>query len=162
MLTIRRRHPIIRFGRQLFYQSARPIQKIYWYIFRPYRPGAKTFIFYQDKILLVRIGYAHKCWGLPGGGIERGEESDQAAVREAYEEAGVVITEPTFISERSYTNQYKKVTVFFYTATVMIDDLHIDGEEITDAGWFTLGALPSEIRPRLLEEITMYTNWKYD
>ena len=161
MRTVRHTSLTSRMCPQLLYDCVRPFQKCYWFVFRPYRPGAKTFVFYQGKLLLVRLGYSHKCWGLPGGGIERGEEPVQAAIREVYEEAGVVLTDSTFVSDRTYTNQYKKVTVFYYEATVLTDDVVIDGQEITDAGWFAFDALPAEIRPRLLEEITMYTNWKY-
>lgn len=161
MITINRRPYIVRVFRELFYPCARPLQKVYWFIFRPYRPGAKTFIFHNGRILLVRIGYAHKKWVLPGGGIERGEESIRAAVREAKEETGLDISNPTYIGERHYTNQYKKVTVFYYTSTVSNDDLVIDGQEIIDAGWFSLDSLPDNIPPRLPEEIVMYTNWKH-
>ncbi len=161
MLTVHRRPYLIRIAREVFYMCARPLQKSYWYIFHPYRPGAKTFIFCDGKLLLVRIGYAHKKWVLPGGGIEAGESSMQAAVREAKEETGLIISSLQSVGEKSYDNQYKKVTVFYYTATVLSDDLVIDGQEIVNAGWFPLDALPPEILPRLSDEITMYNNWKY-
>lgn len=161
MLTIRRRPRIIRLLREVFYTCARPLQKGYWFLLRPYRPGAKTFIFREGKILLVRIGYAHKKWVLPGGGIERGEESIQAAIREVQEETGLVLSNLLYVSERAYTNQYKKVTVFYYTATTTTEDLIIDGQEIVNAGWFSLDSLPIEVSPRLHDEIAMYNNWKY-
>ena len=160
MLRVQRRLFLIRIFREVFYTCARPMQKVYWYLFRPYRPGAKTFIFFEGKLLLVRIGYAHKKWVLPGGGIERGEEPKDAALREAKEESGVVITSPVYIGERSYNNQYKKVTVFYYFALATGEDLIIDGQEIIDAGWFSIDSLPKEISPRVSEEIAMYTEWK--
>lgn len=161
MLIINRRPFFIRVFRELFYACARPLQKGYWYLFHPYRPGAKTFIFHKEKLLLVRIGYAHKKWVLPGGGIERGEDSMLAAIREAHEEAGVVITNPTYIGERSYNNQYKRVTVFYYTATASNENLVIDGQEIADAKWFSIDSLPTNVPPRLPEEIAMYNKWKH-
>lgn len=160
MLTIRRRPYFIRLIREVFYACARPMQKAYWWLFRPYRPGAKTFIFYQNKLLLVRIGYAHKKWVLPGGGIEQGEESGETAIRETREESGLIITNTVYIGERSYNNQYKKITVFYYLASVLNDDLVIDGQEIIDAAWFSIDSLPKEIPSRLLEEIVMYNEWK--
>jgi len=162
MLIVKRRPLLIRTLRKVFYFCAQPMQKTYWYIFRPYRPGAKTFIFYHDKLLLVRIGYAHKKWVLPGGGIERWEESAQAAVREAKEESGVVIDSPIYVNERSYNNQYKKVTVFYYTDTTPSDDIVIDGQEVIDAGWFDLTSLPDNHASRLDEEIVMYNKWRAD
>lgn len=85
----------------------------------------------------------------------------QAAVREAKEESGIAITNPKFIGEKFYDNQYKKVTVFYFSAEVQNHDLIIDGQEIVDAGWFDMAALPNEISPRLLEEISLYNKWKY-
>lgn len=74
---------------QVYFDFIRPLQKLYWYLFRPYRPGVKTFVFHNGNVLLVRIEYAHKRWVLPGGVIERGEDSIQTAIREVKEETGV-------------------------------------------------------------------------
>lgn len=160
MLTVNQRPYIIRQARELFYMCERPLQILYWYIFRPYRPGAKTFIFYQDKILLARLGYAHKSWVLPGGGIDRGETPLQAAVREVKEEVGITISAPAFIGEQSNIRQYKKVTVFYFAAYVRSKDVVIDGQEIKDATWFKLDSLPTDAREYLKQEIEMYNKWK--
>jgi ADP-ribose pyrophosphatase YjhB (NUDIX family) len=146
-------------AREVFYACARPVEKGYWFLFRPYRPGAKSFIFHEGKVLLVRLGYGHKKWVLPGGGIERGETPEMAAVREAKEESGVVIANPVYIGQRDYNNQYKKVTVFYFTAEIANRDLVIDGQEIVDAGWFSLEALPREVAGRVPEEVVLYNNW---
>lgn len=50
------------------------------------------------------------------------------------------------------------MTVFYYTATVLNDSLVIDGQEIVDAGWFSLDELPQEVANRVSEEINLYTN----
>lgn len=160
MLTINQRPYLIRQVRELFYTCARPLQILYWYIFRPYRPGAKTFIFYNDKILLARLGYAHRSWVLPGGGVESGETPIMAAIREVKEEVGIIIKDLLFITEQSNTRQYKKVTVFYYVAHVSSEDLIIDGQEIKDAAWFALDSLPSDAREYLKQEIKMYNEWK--
>lgn len=162
MLTVRKKPFFIRVISELFYFCARPLQKSYWFLFRPYRPGAKTFIFYQNKLLLARLGYAHKSWVLPGGGIEKRETPEQAAVREVQEEVGLEILNPQYIFERSNTRQYKKVTVFYYTITVDNEDVVIDGQEIVDARWFELDQLPFDIRDVLRDEIQMYNKWKYE
>lgn len=161
MLIVRRKPIVVRTLMKFCYALARPIQKSYWFIFRPYRPGAKTFIFYQDKILLARLGYAHKSWVLPGGGIDRGESPLEAAVREAYEEVGIKISNPNYVGEQTNNRQYKKVTVFYYTIAIDNPDIIIDGQEIADAGWFSLDKLPSDTRSYLRDEITMYNDWKY-
>lgn len=45
----------------------------------------------SDELLLV--AGKKKLWVLPGGGIEKGESAADAAIREAYEEGAVVLTE---------------------------------------------------------------------
>jgi AmmeMemoRadiSam system protein A len=42
-------------------------------------------------VVLVRRKYAPPGWAIPGGFIEPGESAEQAAVREAYEETGLVV-----------------------------------------------------------------------
>ena len=112
--------------------------------------------------MLARLGYGHKSWVLPGGGMERGETHLETAIRETKEESGIDIINPVYLGERSYNNQYKKITVFYFTAQAATMDLIIDGQEIVDAGWFSLDSLPKEITPRLHEEIAMYNDWKVD
>lgn len=157
MLTVRRKRALP----QIYYDGIRPFQKLYWYLFRPYRPGVKTFVFHEGKILLVRIGYLHKKWVLPGGGIDRGEEASAAAVREVKEESGLDIVSPAYIGEQKFTQEYKRVTVFYFTAKASCVDLMIDGQEIIDAGWFALDALPALIAPRLPKQIILYNEWKH-
>jgi len=160
MLQKKPRPLLIRCLRKVFYACANPLQKIYWLLFRPYRPGAKTFVFNQDKLLLVRLGYGHKKWVLPGGGIDKGENGEEAAKREVKEEAGLDIENLIYIGKRFNTNQYKKVDVFYYTTKTYNSNLVIDNQEIVDAGWFKINELPEEITPRLKEEIMGYNNWK--
>lgn len=160
MLTIRQRPWIVRVVRELFYGTVHPFRKLLWFLFRPHRPGAKTFVFNQGKILLVRLGYAHKRWVLPGGSIDRGEEPRQAAIREVKEESGIEVVDPVYMGTRNYTNEYKKVTVYYYVTEVTVDDLTIDGQEIVDAGWFKVDSLPPHVATRVPKEIKMYNEWK--
>lgn len=160
MLTVKRRPLIIRALREMFYAFAPSLQKIYWFLFRPYRPGVKTFVFNDGKILLVRIGYSHKRWVIPGGGINCREASSEAAIREVKEESGIDIVNPVYVGEEQISYEYKRVIVFYFTAEAPNSDLTIDGQEIVDAGWFLLDALPTDIAPRLPKQITLYNEWK--
>ncbi len=51
------------------------------------RPRASAAVLRDDRILMVR--YLDQFWTLPGGGVEPGEEWEDAAVRELREEAGI-------------------------------------------------------------------------
>ncbi|MET4895914.1 RNA pyrophosphohydrolase [Sphingomonadaceae bacterium jetA1] len=57
----------------------------------PYRPCAGVILMNRDGRVFVgqRIDSTLEAWQLPQGGIDPGEEADQAAVRELFEETGV-------------------------------------------------------------------------
>jgi mutator protein MutT len=51
--------------------------------------GVRTLVINErNEVLLVRHTYAPG-WHFPGGGVDAGETAKQAALREAYEEAGI-------------------------------------------------------------------------
>ena len=45
-----------------------------------------------DRIVLIERKYPPHGWALPGGFVDYGESFEQAAVREAQEETGIVVT----------------------------------------------------------------------
>ena len=62
----------------------------------PYRPIAECYLIYGDKIVAQDAGHY---LSLPGGGIDKGETPEQAAVRELLEEVGAkLIGKPKIIS----------------------------------------------------------------
>lgn len=119
--------------------------------------SAGLVIIYRGKILLGHTAGRknNTGWGIPKGGIEKGESNLDAAIRETYEELGIKVNrklvdkrERTFVvTSRKYN--YNKV-VYYYV--VNIDDLSQIGlkseiiskgklqlEEIDDARFFTRG-----------------------
>ena len=64
-------------------------------------------IIIKDGCILLCKNDSHTCFYLPGGGIEKGESSSDAVVRELYEETGVHldIDRLIYIQERFYTTQ---------------------------------------------------------
>ena len=63
-----------------------PVRRFYWFVFRPQTRGVKVLILWQGKALLVRLGYAHRSWTIPGGGVHSEESYEEAARREIKEE----------------------------------------------------------------------------
>lgn len=98
----------------------------------------------EGRVLLVKHTYLAGWW-LPGGGVDRGETTQAAAVREAEEEAGVVArSPPRLISIHSNERFFRGDHIVVYA----IDDYELtdrasDGE-IAEIGWFAPDALPQD------------------
>ena len=87
----------------------------------------------------MQASYRHGL-GLPGGGLERGETAQQAAVRELAEELGLRVTEgelvdPWQITETSARGK-NSVTIFTLRAARQ-PVIHLDGLELVVSQWLT-------------------------
>jgi ADP-ribose pyrophosphatase YjhB (NUDIX family) len=107
------------------------------------------------RVLLVKHTYLHGWW-LPGGGVDRGETTQAAVVRELREEAGLIArSEPRLISvhsnERFFPGDH--VLVFRIDAFGLTERTSLG--EIAEIGWFAPDALPEDTtratRDRLAE-----------
>ncbi|WP_312598439.1 NUDIX domain-containing protein [Brevundimonas sp.] len=110
----------------------------------------------DGRVLLVRHTYLAGWW-LPGGGVDRGETTHAAVVRELREETGLVARgAPRLISLHSNDRFFPgdHVAVFRIDAFEAGPDAPRDGE-IAEVGWFDPAALPVDVnrgcRARLAE-----------
>jgi 8-oxo-dGTP pyrophosphatase MutT (NUDIX family) len=98
----------------------------------------------EGKVCLVRHTYTPG-WHLPGGGVERGETCLQAAIKEAREEAGLVIAQGDLelLSIHANFDSFPgdHVTVFMTDKwqTTSTNNPH----EIAEFGFFALDDLPA-------------------
>lgn len=104
----------------------------------------------EDKYLLLR----HKknnLWGFISGGLEERETKVQAVIREAKEESGLSLDENmlndtgkiiNFISSKGPGQQ----TVFL--CSLENPQITIDGEEISEYGWFTKEEALKNLEPK--------------
>lgn len=107
------------------------------------------------RVLLVRHTYLPGWW-LPGGGVDRGETTQAAVVRELREEAGLIArSAPRLVSIHSNERFFPGDHV-----AVFLIDASDPGEptsrgEIAEIGWFPPAALPPDVnrgcRARLAE-----------
>jgi ADP-ribose pyrophosphatase YjhB (NUDIX family) len=139
---------------KIFWFFASPIRKVYWFIFRPKTRGVKCMIQWQDKILFVRISYAHKGWTVPGGGVNKNESFEEAVCREVKEEVGITLGEVRMFREYVTTKEYKIDTVQCFWSKVENSDFKIDDNEIVEAKWSRLDDIPEPHRPGLVEVLS--------
>src|SRR5438105_337640 len=81
---------------------ARPVFRVISRITRGMTLGVRALVLNEaGEVLLIKHTYVSG-WYMPGGGVERGETTEQALVRELVEEAGIRATErPRLVSMHS-------------------------------------------------------------
>lgn len=112
------------------------------------RYTADVVLFADRHVLLIERGWdPHAgCWALPGGHVDVGETSLQAAVRELEEEAGITVPAADLLQVgafdavgRDARGRYVSVA---YTATLPALTEPAAGDDATAARWWPLAALP--------------------
>ncbi|MEJ7690753.1 MAG: NAD(+) diphosphatase [Nocardioidaceae bacterium] len=73
------------------------------------------------------------------GFVEPGESPEQAVVREVHEEVGVRIDRVTYLGSQPLA--VPSSLMLGFEAHASSHDIEVDGNEITDARWFTRGEL---------------------
>jgi putative (di)nucleoside polyphosphate hydrolase len=132
----------------------------------PYRPCVGIMLFNKDGKVFVgnRIDQTVESWQMPQGGIDKGEEPRDAALRELEEEAGT--TKAEIIAEMEawvtydlpehliglafhgkYKGQKQKWFAMRFTGTDSDIDLTRHEPEFSDYRWVDLKELPDLIVP---------------
>lgn len=96
---------------------------------------------YDGKVLLLRRARPPRAgaWVFPGGFVEYGETAEEAAQREAEEEAGIAVQPGSVLGV--YSRRGPGVIMVVYRGSVE-SSVFTPGEEATEAAWFTPDAIP--------------------
>ena len=109
----------------------------------------RVLITYKDEILLQRSSVGHQKWSVPGGGVQRNESDEDAAIREVKEEVGIKLSLKDLKKlgwQRASYNKgwpYMNLT-FFHVQLEKKQNATISRPlEILEAAWIPLNDLPS-------------------
>lgn len=116
-------------------------------LLRPLTVGVRVAVFdAQGRVFLVRHTYLPG-WYLPGGGVDPGETTQQAAARELREEGGIHLLEaPRLFGLYLNARLSKRNHVALYVAHAWRQEAQpgIPNREIAEAGFFATSDLPAE------------------
>ena len=115
-------------------------------IFRisPQKDRVRVIVYRDDgDILLVKNRFSRQKWALPGGGVNRNESYERAAVREVLEEIGLKIHNLRYLGKANSHESYAKFSVRVFVAHASDYDIKCNFE-IMEARWLNIDHLPKE------------------
>ena len=77
-------------------------------------------------------------WAFTGGCVDMGESSIDGAIREVYEELGVLLSKDEFEFFMSFKRKKGFVDVWFVKKDIDINDMILQREEVADVKWVSL------------------------
>lgn len=108
--------------------------------------GTGVLIVDEQGRVLIAERTDNQEWCIPGGSLEVGESLTHCAVRETYEETGIVIQENDLILNAAVSvpeiiikngRNIHIVSVSYWTKVYDNTDMQMDSREFTKYGWFT-------------------------
>lgn len=130
-------------------------------------PGIRALIFDANENLLLERQTTFGSWALPHGCIDVGESALDALKREVKEETGLSIqrAEPFGLySDPKYSVTYPNGDeVQTFTIAFLVKEwsgeLTLDGDEVSELGFFPLNKLPADLYPIHIETIVDYRSF---
>ena len=130
------------FGQAIFRGTACVISLVFRIV--PQKDRVRVIVYRDDgKILLVRSRFSRQEWALSGGGVNRNESYEQAAVREVLEEIGLKIHNMRYLGKANSHESYAKFSVQVFAAHASNCDIKCNFE-IMEARWFNRDYIPKE------------------
>jgi NAD+ diphosphatase len=95
----------------------------------------------DGRVLLARnAGFSAPFYSCLAGFVEPGETLEEAVRREVREEVGIEVRDLRYFGSQPWPFPHSLMVGF--TAELASGELHPDGQEITDAAWFSVSDLP--------------------
>lgn len=110
-------------------------------------PAAGVILVEDGRVLLVQRKYKPKVgmWTLPAGFVERGEQVDVCAVREAKEETNLDVEVSRLFNVYSAFDDPRAAVVLILYVVRRVGGTLQCGDDASDAQFFALDALPDDI-----------------
>lgn len=129
-------------------------------------PAVHLFFIREDQILLLRrynTGYEDGNYSVVAGHLDGGEEVWQAAAREAFEEAGVVIRQEDVqtvgVMHRLSTDE--RVDFFVHVKKWEGELVNREPDKCDELTWFLLDQLPANTIPYVARAISNYRTGRW-
>lgn len=150
---------VLRAGYAAFRIVRTPIR---WYrrLFNAQTRGVRVMIVHQGSLVLVRHWY-NTLWVMPGGGINRHETPEQAAIREVREELGLDIAQLDYkLGDYANNKDGKNDTVHCFVVELaqrpaIKKRLNL---EVSDVAWYPFDSLPVGVSSATVRRISEHIN----
>lgn len=128
--------------------SRRARSAAYWLLGSKFAVGVQALIFDEaGRLLLLRHTYKGRYpWGLPGGGMQRGETTTRALLREVREETGLAVTVARLLG---VATQGDRLLVEIFYLCRAHGGTFTPNAEIAGLAYFDPAQLPPDLDPRL-------------
>ena len=123
--------------------------------------GASTIVLDGDNRVLMQLRKDNNCWGFPGGVVELGEKVADAAIREVFEETGLIVSDLKLFGVFSGEDLhyiYPNGDEVYIVDVVFVSKnyrgcIKIDESECKDVRFFDIDNVPENISPPLKQSV---------